>query len=1130
MLAPTSKYIRTGLVVLLSLLCLSLRLSLNTTRAAESELSTSSPRLDTPQLGCYESNRHLSTRLSTSSASEALGPAVHSNQHGLIYVSVLLEKHEVLGREASANNDDSQEEAWKVTVDEVSTSSVPPATVDNVVTTMMSLSKELEVAWVSSWSSWVSLVDDDALQAGNDNASAHRSHGDDSSVYVGSSRGEFPMGSSSLASSAPQLRPSWTRVSKARATCSFVIPLETYSPSRREERPSLEPPWFVPVSAYASRTFVVSLWSTTTTPSVKGSCEFRLKTRRLATLPRVAHPRQTVDPVAKVSLQHSSSSCHHQDEQSETSFVKEGGIHKYDGSRSTQSSTYRLSWIFLSAIIWAPLLVGITGRIRSLKAASASQRVNWPVRQLENESEPGRGRDVAFVDVVRLLGIESCNDDDDVNDAYDANDIRPAFHNREGHGELASDNSNYESNHAQKEIIEQIPDPSSPSEQEASCDDIHHYEAWPREEQRHDIRANADLGIQPQVHGRDCDQHEMDQNEEIGIVPGERMENCEPEAIQYEGIRSSSSWSHGKQESPCNNKHGQKIPTGSYKTDRDFDSSEDLDEGKDENFLIAGKGSTFNDTDVVDEQKWHTPIKYCHRLRIPEKSSGRDVVWGVDVEENTTRVAGAASRKTSETLSNSVLVRNRKQRRNHVIATTELNSSARLASNPNAKISRIKEDHCAFVDISTQNPSVLDNGLLTKYQECLETSEYSQLAGKEWETPSRLGLKGKQPTETALPRKESDLVEKVNNEHERMKPTEIVEVMEDTMSPFCRISSSHRCDTGRGAYNESIRGDGMSVASNRGNEVLTQLSEVSTRIQNQSHMIRDTTGRSPLVCSPIPASHRAGNAIKKSVQMEQGNLSLPAKSHNSDQHVELMAANPRHSDNSTHAAEAMTYKTRRDNEARTQPSEAEGSYVSTLPPDSDYASDDDPFVFQPSDIRVHVSTKVPEPFQDLEAPSRTHDKECEYSLAVAAKEPGPNRQVKKQELLSRHGSIIPGEAFTDQENEPFGVEQKVWTPAPRKRSRQDSLDTDSVEITHVVIPISNKRGNRPYSKSNFVADWIPSNGLQAVSQHFMNEEPWHIAPAPDFLRSSGSSNVPKSIAVRGCGTSIAVRGTSKPEG
>ena len=101
-----------------------------------------------------------------------------------------------------------------------------------------------------------------------------------------------------------------------RGSCSFVIPLETFDIEH------ISPSSLIHMSTSA-RTFIVSLWmshdddqddvTTTTTTTTKlpttnddddDEQEDILLARRLATLPRMAHPKQTIDPVAKVFLKH----------------------------------------------------------------------------------------------------------------------------------------------------------------------------------------------------------------------------------------------------------------------------------------------------------------------------------------------------------------------------------------------------------------------------------------------------------------------------------------------------------------------------------------------------------------------------------------------------------------------------------------------------------------------------------------------------------------------------------------------------------------------------------------------------------------------------------------------------------
>ena len=82
-----------------------------------------------------------------------------------------------------------------------------------------------------------------------------------------------------------------------------------------------------------------------------------------------------------------------------------------------------------------------------------------------------------------------------------------------------------------------------------------------------------------------------------------------------------------------------------------------------------------------------------------------------------------------------------------------------------------------------------------------------------------------------------------------------------------------------------------------------------------------------------------------------------------------------------------------------------------------------------------------------------------------------------------------------------------------KRSRS-VLDQDldsSVEVVQISLPKSSKK-SRPFQHSSIVPDWVPSNGLQSISQKFMEDEPWNIIPDS---HPSSKSPVRKSILLPG---------------
>lgn len=176
---------------------------------------------------------------------------------------------------------------------------------------------------------------------------------------------------------------------------------------------------------------------------------------------------------------------------------------------------------------------------------------------------------------------------------------------------------------------------------------------------------------------------------------------------------------------------------------------------------------------------------------------------------------------------------------------------------------------------------------------------------------------------------------------------------------------------------------------------------------------------------------------------------------------------------------------------RSQGSETEESYVSTLPPDSDYVSEDDPSLL----LLGYSSSKA----QTLETQtvgrmSENERKQRKSSLSA---------QFRKRRRISRDNAL-------SNEGDRGSTLNMIDSERLLNKSQKETND-DSVEVVRVLIPELEKRGTRPYSKSNYVADWVPSNELQSMSHEFLHEESWDLV-APT-LRTS-DTRVPKSIFVQ----------------
>lgn len=178
-----------------------------------------------------------------------------------------------------------------------------------------------------------------------------------------------------------------------------------------------------------------------------------------------------------------------------------------------------------------------------------------------------------------------------------------------------------------------------------------------------------------------------------------------------------------------------------------------------------------------------------------------------------------------------------------------------------------------------------------------------------------------------------------------------------------------------------------------------------------------------------------------------------------------------------------------------QGSEAEESYVSTLPPDSDYVSDDDHSL-----LFLGRSTSESQAFE-----SQSIANSCENERKK--REISNDARFGKRRKRSRHNGPPDKAALTRD------ATLTVINLEPLQKESSKDTDLDSVEVVRVIIPDKlKKRGKRPYRKSNYVADWVPSNELQSMSQAFLHEESWDMV-TPD-LQTSTNTRVPKAISLQ----------------
>eukprot|EP00536_Pseudo-nitzschia_multiseries_P017501 jgi/Psemu1/328564/estExt_fgenesh1_pg.C_15910001 len=198
-------------------------------------------------------------------------------------------------------------------------------------------------------------------------------------------------------------------------------------------------------------------------------------------------------------------------------------------------------------------------------------------------------------------------------------------------------------------------------------------------------------------------------------------------------------------------------------------------------------------------------------------------------------------------------------------------------------------------------------------------------------------------------------------------------------------------------------------------------------------------------------------------------------------------------------------------------SENEESYVSTLAPDSEYASDHDLFQFLPPCSVLQSQVLV----SKSNTTERGNDQK-QRNIPTGMKVSSHDCVADSKELCRRKRKVA-------QSSGTFGNVQSARDSAINAESSlglaSNETDLDSVEIVRVTMPEQpKKRCRRPYSKSNYVADWVPSNALQSISQDFFNEESWEI-DAPDLQTSNATfpksiTRVPKNNKMKTVATSL----------
>ena len=218
------------------------------------------------------------------------------------------------------------------------------------------------------------------------------------------------------------------------------------------------------------------------------------------------------------------------------------------------------------------------------------------------------------------------------------------------------------------------------------------------------------------------------------------------------------------------------------------------------------------------------------------------------------------------------------------------------------------------------------------------------------------------------------------------------------------------------------------------------------------------------------------------------------------------------------------------------------SYVSTLPPDS-HCSTEEPDTFD-----FVSSLASPRDFEQPEALSKSKSSNLKSlgpietgskSKSIANKDFNPGvtsvplgtiaargerkrnrgRNVAdKYPRLSRSSHSASVSAKLDRENSTSGricrsrnnIESLHKANRPRRKRNREAVEKDyriSDRNDEVVSPPLGKK-TRPFSNSSIVPDWVPSTGLQSISQKFEEDIPWNLSKK---CFEPSQATIPKSI-------------------
>ncbi|KAG7336635.1 hypothetical protein IV203_024130 [Nitzschia inconspicua] len=182
--------------------------------------------------------------------------------------------------------------------------------------------------------------------------------------------------------------------------------------------------------------------------------------------------------------------------------------------------------------------------------------------------------------------------------------------------------------------------------------------------------------------------------------------------------------------------------------------------------------------------------------------------------------------------------------------------------------------------------------------------------------------------------------------------------------------------------------------------------------------------------------------------------------------------------------------------------DGEESYESTLPPGSDYRSEDDETAFPTNYETKKMGTPLSQKLTTKE--SKTKKRKTSPFFTFETNLGSGEKLISLEHVKDIKESATPSPSTNHQ------VGGQLL--GPRKKRHTNDKRVGEIDLTLDFSPgVHNtalkKWDNRPYSRSSIVAEYVPSNSLQSTSRPFARDEVW------DISRSPSQRLIPKTIAL-----------------